>query len=198
MNWLAHLFLSLPDPEERLGQVLADVVRMPDRGAWTPGVSAGAAKHQQIDRFTDEHPIFKQSRARLSSPRRRYGGIIIDIFYDHFLTRQWDAWSAQPLGSFLAQIERDLRGCATAADPVVSEFLDRLFGQRWLWDYGTVEGLSQTFRRISCRLSRHPALHGAEEELREHYAALEQDFNAFMPDLCAFVRSYGVKNGPQR
>src|SRR5689334_20268067 len=59
MNWLAHVFLSKPDVQFQLGNLLADVVRGPQRDAMSADFVHGAAWHKAIDAFTDAHLIVK-------------------------------------------------------------------------------------------------------------------------------------------
>ena len=57
MNWLAHTFLSAPNVHFQLGNLLADVVRGPERDAMNEDFGRGAACHKAIDAFTDSHPV---------------------------------------------------------------------------------------------------------------------------------------------
>ena len=53
--------------------------------------------HRRIDSFADTHPAFRRSRGRVSAARRRVAGIMVDMFYDHFLARHWGQFSGQRL-----------------------------------------------------------------------------------------------------
>ncbi len=64
LNWLAHVFLSEPDVEFRLGNLLADIVRGEELRRMSAGFQRGVQKHKQIDAFTDSHPLVKRSRSR--------------------------------------------------------------------------------------------------------------------------------------
>ena len=90
MNWLAHLHLSEPTSAFRLGNVLPDLVPARDLANLPEAFQRGIKCHHRIDAFTDAHPKFRQSVARLSPRFRRFGGIIVDVFYDHFLAVNWD------------------------------------------------------------------------------------------------------------
>ena len=50
--------------------------------------------HRRIDNFADTHPAFRRSRGRVSAARRRVGGVMVDMFYDHFLARHYRHSSA--------------------------------------------------------------------------------------------------------
>src|SRR6266850_1875154 len=104
MNWLAHLYLSEPNPEFRLGNLLADIA--PDRSlASLPAAfQRGIAQHRRIDAFTDSHPVVRRSIQRFAPPFRRFGSIVCDVFYDHFLARDWDSYSSEPLSTFAQSV----------------------------------------------------------------------------------------------
>jgi acyl carrier protein phosphodiesterase len=102
MNWLAHAFLSEPDLECRLGNLLADMVKGKDRATMSPLFLRGVACHQSIDSFTDFHPVVERSKLRITPRFGRVAGILVDIFYDHFLSLSWEDYAPVPLNEFTA------------------------------------------------------------------------------------------------
>src|SRR3954464_15580437 len=87
MNYLAHLYLSAPTEDAWLGSLLGDFVKGPLDGRYSQHITSAIALHRKIDTFTDAHPVVLRSKSRISAARRRYAGIMIDMFYDHFLAR---------------------------------------------------------------------------------------------------------------
>ena len=73
MNWLAHTFLSEPNVQFQLGNLLADLVRGPQREQMGADFRRGADCHKIIDAFTDSHPLVRRSRAQVPA-RTRYTG----------------------------------------------------------------------------------------------------------------------------
>ena len=69
--------------------------------------------HRLIDSFTDSHPIVRGSVARISEKYHWFSGIIIDIYYDHILAREWLRYSLETLDNFAAR----MYGGARAASP---------------------------------------------------------------------------------
>ena len=53
-----------------------------------------------IDGYTDIHAEIRTLRACFEPPYRRYAGILIDIWFDHLLARDFAAWSDIPLQRF--------------------------------------------------------------------------------------------------
>ncbi len=102
MNWLAHLYLSpADDPEFRLGNLLADFIKGGARRELGESFQRGVRCHQAIDAFTDFHPVVQRSRTRIAARHGHFSGILIDVFYDHFLARNWPEFSAIALDDFV-------------------------------------------------------------------------------------------------
>lgn len=93
MNWLAHLFLSEPRIEDRLGNILGDLVKGKSRHNLNPHFNSGIKSHLLIDSFTDKHLVVKRSKKRMNLDYKRYSGVLVDIFYDHFLAKNWHNYS---------------------------------------------------------------------------------------------------------
>src|SRR4051812_33392038 len=100
VNWLAHVYLSSPSPEFWIGNLLPDLVSATDLKSFPAKFQNGILCHREIDRFTDAHPLVRRSMARIPPPYPRYARIIVHIFYDHVLTRNWGCYSATPLVEF--------------------------------------------------------------------------------------------------
>jgi acyl carrier protein phosphodiesterase len=189
MNWLAHALLSPPDPEVRLGNFLADLVKGRDRDAMSPAFRRGLLLHQSIDRFTDAHPIVHRSIARLGGSYRLAGGVIIDIFYDHFLALDWGRYHPRPLEEFTRAIYDDLAAYAARLSGDAADAAEWLIREDRLTSYRGVAGievaLTSVSRRIAERTGRELHLERALTELEACRADLAGDFAAFFPELTA-------------
>jgi acyl carrier protein phosphodiesterase len=87
MNFLAHALLAGDSPALVVGGVVGDWIKGPLPGALPDDLARGVALHRAIDTFAETHPAFCLSRARMSPARRRYAGVLVDIFWDHLLAR---------------------------------------------------------------------------------------------------------------
>jgi len=183
MNWLAHLVLSEPDPAFRVGNVLADILPITEIRQLPEAFQAGVARHRAIDSFTDKHPVFRQSVARLDPHFRHYGAVVMDIFYDHLLTAQWPEHSDAQLNEFVAQFHADVESCRTDIPTDAYAILRRMRTGQWLTSYGDIDGVRLTLNRMSLRLRRPFDLGSAADELERHYPELSQDFAEFFPQI---------------
>ena len=183
MNWLAHLVLSKPEPAFRVGNVLADILPITELRQLPEPFQAGIARHRAIDSFTDKHPIFRQSVARLDPRYRRYGAVAMDIFYDHLLTTQWPHYSDKQLHEFVSQFHADVAACRDAIPANAYAILQRMRTGEWLTSYGDIDGVRLTLDRMSMRLKRPFDLGSATDELERHHTVLERDFADFFPQI---------------
>ena len=183
LNFLAHLLLSGPDPELRLGNVLADFVKGRAREALAPGVRRGIACHRVIDAFTDAHPIVAVSKGRISQEHRRFAGVLVDVFYDHLLARRWTLHAATPLDAFTAEVYSGLRRHAGTVPTHARGALRRMEEQDWLGSSATLSGVERALSRISMRLGRPGLLTPAVPDLAAQIDDLDADFQRFFPEV---------------
>jgi acyl carrier protein phosphodiesterase len=181
MNWLAHLVLSEPTPEFRIGNVLADILPVRELRVLPEAFQAGVAQHRAIDSFTDRHSIFRRSVSRIEPPFRRYGGVVIDIFYDHLLTAHWLEYCPAQLEDFVAQFHIDVEAHRHAIPPHALAILRRMQADEWLTSYDDVAGVRLTLDRIAKRLRRPFDLGGATAYLDRHHDEFDADFVEFFP-----------------
>ncbi|AKH22194.1 hypothetical protein AAY24_10295 [Sedimenticola thiotaurini] len=190
MNYLAHLFLSSADPDEQLGSLIADFTRgrlQTLSRIYTPGVMRGIALHRQVDSFTDNHPAVVRSRQRIAAPYRRYSGIILDILYDHFLSRYWYEFSDLDRHAFIRDIYRLLLARRDELPEQLAALVPRMQQEDWFGSYRELAMIERVYQRMSGRLRRPNQLGGAMVEVRRHYAELAQEFRYFFPELMVFV-----------
>src|SRR5688572_7860936 len=100
MNYLAHLYLSGNDQQRMIGNFIADHVKGKAIHDFPEGIRDGIFLHRQIDQFTDSHPVVTESKIRLRGTFHKYAPVIVDVFYDHFLARDWTQYHHQSLEVF--------------------------------------------------------------------------------------------------
>jgi acyl carrier protein phosphodiesterase len=188
LNYLAHLYLADDTPESLLGNLLGDFLKGARVEDFPAEVQVGIRRHFQVDAFTDVHPIPLESRRRIAPPQRRYGGVLVDIFYDHFLTRHWREFSPEPLEAFTARAYAAFASQEALLPERLRHALPRMREEDWLGSHREVDGVRNTLRRLSRRLRREHDLAAGADELVRSYAELEADFRLFFPDLVRSVR----------
>lgn len=196
MNYLAHAFLAGPLAADRVGGVVGDFVKgplqplPPGLGA---GLAGGVALHRRIDSYADSHPAFRRSRARVSPGRRRVGGIMVDMFYDHFLALHWERVRAlgafgESLAGFTADTYRLIERHPEPLPPAFLPVFERMAAHDWLASYRDAANVALALDRMAQYRLRLPnPLAGAGEELLHDYNGFEADFFEFLPDALEFA-----------
>ncbi|MCO5784971.1 hypothetical protein DHB74_01220 [Pseudomonas sp. G11-1] len=189
MNFLAHLRLGPDDPQQALGGLLGDFVKGPVAAMALPDrVRQGIWLHRRIDAFTDRHPLVLRSKARVSGERRRYAGIMVDMFYDHLLARHWAQFADQSLAMFTTRMYQQAVLAQQALMPERARIvLVRMAEQDWLGSYAELQNLHQALDNMARRLRPENRLPGAVSELERDYSDFEADFLEFMPEVIAFA-----------
>lgn len=191
MNYLAHLHLGGDAPAQLLGSLYGDFVKGRLQGQYSPQIEAAIQLHRSIDRFTDSHPLVGQALSRFTLTRRRYAGIVLDVFFDHCLARDWALYADQPLERFTSQVYQVL-----AAEPQLpgrlAQIAPSMATDDWLGSYREFAVMEHVLRGISRRLSQPRELDQAMQELRVLYEPLSEDFRVFYPQLQAFSNSHLV------
>lgn len=186
MNYLAHLHLGGQRPGQLLGSLYGDFVKGRLQGQFDPEVEAAIALHRRIDVFTDRHPLVDIALGRFTETRRRYAGIVLDVFFDHCLARDWPLYADRPLEQFTADVYQVLSREQQLPERL-AKIAPHMVANDWLGSYREFEVLEQVLRGISRRLTRPEELAGAMAELRRLYEPLSEDFNLFYPQLQDFA-----------
>ena len=194
MNWLAHLRLSPEQPLLRLGNLAGDFVRGVDVSALHPEIQLGIALHRSIDHFVDSHVVFRRARTRFAEPFQRYGGVALDVFFDHYLARDWQRHGdGRELTRFVADVHESMQQYRDLLPPELQRLHERMAEKSWLTMYGTVSGIEKVMRAMGRRGRQPSSLATITGELRRNYDAFESDFEDLWPELLMFVADRHVK-----
>lgn len=183
MNWLAHLLLSDANAAFRVGNVLPDLASVQELALLPERFQQGIRRHREIDAFTDSHPVFRRSIERLGPTMKRFGGIIVDVAYDHFLARRWELFSDVPLPDFAAEMYAAFVEHWDVIPLEQKPRIAQMMVDNWLVSYRDLHCVGEAITRIGSRLRRPVDLSPAMEILREHQALFEADFEVFFPEL---------------
>ncbi len=190
MNWLAHLRLAQGESLVRVGNLAGDFVRGVEVAGLHPELQRGIEHHRAIDRFVDRHPVFLRGRDRLAAPYRRFAGVALDVFFDHFLARDWERHGdGRALDEFVDVVHAELEEHRELLPPDLLRLHERMQEHRWLTMYGRLEGIERVLRAMAKRSRRAAPLATVTDELRRNYGELESDFRELWPELLAWSRA---------
>lgn len=191
MNHLAHLLLAGPEDGDRLGALLGDHVKGRHALEGLPApVADGVRLHRFIDGFTDSHPASVELLTSLQPPFRRYGGVILDILFDHMLDRYWARFSDIPLDAFADDVNTLFARHRNLLPPRLRRFLAWARAVELWTRYGETEMLGEIFTRIAARHGRPSPLGRGLEILHERDADIEAAFLEMFPELAAEAAAF--------
>lgn len=191
MNFLAHLHLAYLTGTSPVGNLLGDFVKGPVPDALPSSIATGIRLHRSIDGFTDAHPEHRAAVRAFEAPWRRYGGILVDVLYDHLLSRHWARFEVLPMRTFLDnhyQALFDYDAGRAGHAPALPPVLIRMAEQDWLSSYAEVADVQRALDGIGRRLRQPVPLGDGVESLDQaRWMALEAGFLRFYPELMAFA-----------
>ncbi len=191
MNFLAHALLAGHADADRIGGVLGDFVKGYLPAGLMPDLAAGVVLHRAIDSYADRHPAFAASRARISTARRRVGGVLVDLFYDHLLARDWAMHGSGTLEEYTARLYALLEDYSGPLPQAAREVATRMRTRDWLGSYRSVAAVGQAIDRMAVhRLKRANPLAGGIEEFLADAEGFAADFRLFLPDALAFAAAW--------
>ena len=150
VNYLAHLYLSPNDPESIIGNMCADFLFGTRSEDFSPGIRAGIRMHQEVDAFTDSHAVTLRSKKRLSASLRHFSHIAVDVFYDHYLAKNWPEFSPTPLEEFIRNGFAILESNLTRCPPRFQEVFPRMQRENWLLSYREPAGAHSALNASRC------------------------------------------------
>jgi len=187
MNHLAHAYLAGDTPESIIGNLSGDFVRGPVDEQFDFGVADGIRLHRHVDSFTDSHAIPRRSRKRFVGAQRRVAGIVVDVYYDYFLSRHWELYSDESFASFCSRVYAVLQIHQSLAPVHFRNFIPRFVAHDLLASCCTLNGVELVIDRLATRWQQKPELQNlllrAGAEARSHCDEMQDDFLAFFPKL---------------
>ncbi len=186
MNFLAHIYLSGENDLIKIGNFMADGIHGKHFDSFPIEIRKGIILHREIDTFTDSHPLFRQSTKRLHANYHHYSGIIVDIFYDHFLAKNWKNYSDEKLEDYTERFYQSLRDNFEVLTPKTQKMVPYLVTQNWLMSYQTVEGIEIILEKMDNRMKRNSNMRFAVAELRTFYSEFEEEFTLFFKEIQSY------------
>jgi acyl carrier protein phosphodiesterase len=188
MNFLAHIYLSGNNDLIKIGNFMADGIHGKNFDAFPLEIQKGIILHRAIDTFTDAHPVFRQSTKRLHANYHHYSGIIVDIFYDHFLAKNWTNYSDENLEVYTEHFYQSLIDNYVLLNEKTQKMIPYLIQQNWLLSYRTIEGIEIVLQKMDIRMKRNSNMQLAVSELRTYYAEFEEEFTTFFEEIIQHIK----------
>lgn len=170
-----------------VGNFIADFVKGKKKDDYPEKIRKGIELHRFIDDFTDHHPLTDVSKNRLRPKYGKYSGVIVDLYYDHFLAKDFHLYSGHSLKEYSEKTYVVIQQYHEWLPEGVKYFLPFMIERNWLLNYATVEGIGRALTGLSKRVSFENKMDESVLDLKEKYADFENDFNRFFPELITFT-----------
>ncbi len=193
MNFLAHIFLSDGFGDVMIGNVLGDFVKGSNFEKYNNEIVLGIQLHREIDMFTDRHPVVKQSKARLWDKYRHYSSVIMDMYYDHFLAKDWGHYSNMTLEKFTKLSYKALLSKEKILPPKANHMIVQMSKDNWLLNYAKIEGMQRALTGMSKRTKFNSKMEQAVGDLQSDYRLYNEEFHEFFPFLRKHTREVREK-----
>jgi len=186
MNFLAHIYLSGENDLIKIGNFMADGIHGKHFENFPSEVQKGIILHRGIDTFSDAHPVFRKSTKRLHPNYHHYSGVIVDVFYDHFLAKNWSNYSDEKLEDFVERFYQSLKDNYDILTLRTQTLMPYMIEHNWLVSYRTIEGINRILTQMDNRMKYQSNMRYATRDLSEFYYGFEEEFTAFFEDLQIF------------
>ena len=184
MNFLAHVSLSGNDPKLMVGNFIGDFVKGRNLlEQFESRIASGIELHRSIDEFTDSHPIVAKSKNRLRPTYRHYSAVIVDMFYDHLLAKNWDYYYDEFLPDFAERTYRTIESFDAILPTPVKFMLPYMTKGNWLVNYARLEGIERALTGMARRSKHESKMELAVNDLVNHYDEFTEEFSTFFPEL---------------
>ncbi|MBL1231927.1 MAG: ACP phosphodiesterase [Vicingaceae bacterium] len=189
MNYLAHFLLSQQNEALIVGNFIADDVKGNQYKKYPKAIQQGILLHREIDTFTDNHPIVKNSKNLIRKFQRKYTPVVIDVFYDYFLASNFHHYSTFELKEFSLKTYSVLNKNINLLTPKTSFIFHHMSKNNWLYNYSSIEGIQRALTGLSRRTTFENDMQVAHHLLLKFKSELKTDFEQFYPELKQHVRN---------
>ena len=182
MNYLAHAFLSHNNSDLLIGNFIADHLRGNDFKNYSPQIIEGIYLHRKIDSFTDSHLNFKASKRLFYNGFERYSGILVDIYFDYFLAKNFNNYSNNSLNEFSLNVYDTYSAHKQLLPTSSFNFLEYVIKNNIYYNYSTLSGIEKVLFHLSHRIKHPIMLNDSIIILKQHEKELEENFKLLFDD----------------
>ena len=134
-----------------IGNFIADHIKGNQFSHFNSEIKMGIKLHREIDTFTDTHEITRISKRRLHKRYGLFAGVIVDIFYDHYLAKNWNNYSAIPLKIYVNSVYNLLNSHKKILPEKTLQMIPYMIKYNWLYNYQYKEGIKNVLQGMNRR-----------------------------------------------
>lgn len=187
MNFVGHIYLSGENEKLAIGNFIGDYVKGRKHESYPDEVQKGILIHRDIDATMDAHPAFLATRELFREDYGRYAGVIVDMAFDHILTKNWNDWHPTPLRRFTRNFYKILIKNFRVLPTPVKEFLPFMIQSNRLYSYSNLKGIEKALSIMSTYTSLPDNHQQAIMVLKSHEKEIAQHFYKLLGDLSVYL-----------
>lgn len=189
MNYLAHIHLAHTTNTSLVGNFLGDFVKGSDLTHLPSDIQKGIRLHRSIDSFTDSHDCVAALRSTFPRSIRRMSGVVIDIYFDHLLSRYWSQYNKATMSSILEEFYQQLERNSATVGGRFPEVKSGLLLYKWLHEYEQKDAVIRAFHQIEKRLKYKVTFaNDAADFIDQNHNEMSQAFSHFYPQLISYCK----------
>lgn len=193
MNYLAHIYLSdlvSSDNDFLVGNFIADSVKGRQINKYSKNIQEGIIMHRAIDQYTDNSEEVKNCKLKLRPDFKKFSSVVVDLYFDHFLSKNWDMYSDTNISDFVNEKLLIISEYNDIIPKKSAMMLNYLIRYKRLVTYSKFEGLDASLTDMAIRIKYRSNMENATEFLKANYIFFETEFFKFFPELISFVNDY--------
>jgi len=189
MNYLGHLYFSDSNTELMYANIYGDFVKGSNLSMHSTIVQKGVVLHRKIDDFIDTHPIINDLKKELSPLLPKIYGIAIDLYFDHWLAKNWSLHHNVELSVFIEEFYSANHYSKQFTNQNYQFLIAKMREDDWLNQYKTIDGLNFAATGLSRRISFENTLWKAKEVYIEKEGLIESSLEKFMVEAKIFFQT---------
>jgi len=189
MNFLAHIYLSGTNEQVRIGNFIGDHVKGRSYQNYPEKIKEGILLHREIDSYTDNHHLVKETMNFFRPSYRRYSGIIVDMIFDHLLAANWNEFHPDQLNKFAKTFYRSLVKNYRILPRPVKYFTPFIIQNNRLYSYKDIKGIQEAIQIMANHTSLPDYTDQAIATLEKNYSEIKDLFILFMNDIDRHVNN---------
>jgi acyl carrier protein phosphodiesterase len=198
MNYLAHLFLSGNEEEIIVGNMMEDFVvgkiDHPRNIHLSNRIKKGIELHRIIDTFMDTHDSVKDCKSILYSKYHKYSSVIVDIYFDHFLAKNWHNYTNEDFKEFRLRMYEAFENQWDILPPQMQPVIESMIHHDWLKNYSEFWGIERALLNVSKRAIHQSGMENAVEDLKQNYEVIQNCFEVFFPLMVNECNQFLIAN----
>jgi acyl carrier protein phosphodiesterase len=189
MNFVGHIYLSGENERIAIGNFIGDYVKGKGYERYPEDIRKGILIHRDIDATVDAHPAFLNTKALFKETYGRYAGVVVDMAFDHILTKNWDDWHSIPLKKFTRNFYGLLLKNFRALPSQVKEFLPFMIQSNRLYTYASLDGIEKALSIMANYTSLPNKQAEAAHIIQRNETEIAQHFYQLLGDLSLYINS---------